>query len=133
MKPKLRILVASLVVASAAVAGTAVAADWFMLAQQTLDPNNPSVEIKSEGGVADKNIEQVKFAVEGADVEITSAVLHWNNRKDDTLKNVGVIKDGGETAPANAPGLKTRLEAVTVKYKILGNKQSATLKVMGYD
>lgn len=134
MKSNFRTLVASCVVASVAAIGSAIAADaWFVLSQETLKAANPSVEIKSPGGASDKNIEQVKFAVEGADVEVTSIVLHWNNRKDDKLKDVGVIKSGGETAPSNAPGLKSRLEAVTVKYKILGNKKTATFKVLGYD
>lgn len=132
MKGTLRTLLAASIIAAVA-AGSAYAADWFVLAQHTLKSANPSVEIKSAGGAADKNIEQVKLAVEGADVEVSSVVLHWNNRKDDTLKDVGTIQDGGETAPTNAPGLKSRLEAVTVKYKILGGKKKATLKVMGYD
>lgn len=134
MKAKLRTLMAAFVVASVGAMGSAVAADaWFVLSQDTLKAANPSVEIKSPGGASEKNIEQVKFSVEGADVEVTSIVLHWNNRKDDTLKDVGVIKSGGETAPSNAPGLKSRLEAVTVKYKILGKKKNATFKVWGYD
>lgn len=133
MKAKLRILLAAFAVASAGAMGSAVAADWFMLSQGTLKAANPSMEIRSPGSASDKNIEQVKFSVEGADVEVTSIVLHWNNRKDDTLKDVGVIKAGGETAPSNAPGLKSRLEAVTVKYRILGKKKNATFKVWGYD
>jgi len=133
MKAKLRSLVAAFAVASVAAMGSASAADWFVLSQHTLKSANPSAELKSPGSASDKNIEQVKFSVEGADVEVTSIVLHWNNRKDDTLKDVGTIKAGGETAPTTAPGLKSRLEAVTVKYKILGKKKNATFKVWGYD
>jgi len=133
MKAKIRSLVAALAVASVAAVGSASAADWFVLSQGTLKSANPSTEIKSPGTASDKKIEQVKFSVEGADVQVTSIVLHWNNRKDDELKNVGTIKSGGETAPAEAPGMKSRLEAVTVKYKILGKKKNATFKVWGYD
>jgi len=133
MKAKIRSLVAAFAVASVAAVGSASAADWFVLSQHTLSSTNPSVEIKSSGSAADKKIEQVKFSVEGADVQVTSIVLHWNNRKDDELKSVGTIKSGGETAPAEAPGMKSRLEAVTVKYKILGKKKNATFKVWGYD
>jgi len=66
-------------------------------------------------------------------VQITNVVLHWDNRKDDKLYNVGTMKSGGETAPNNAPGLKGRLTSVTVQYKILGDAPTATLKVWGFD
>jgi hypothetical protein len=135
MNTKLRILLASFVVtlAAAMTAGAAAGDEWFELSSQALDPANPSVQIKSEGGRWEKDVKQVKVSVEGADVEITSLVLHWDNRPDDTLTNVGVIKSGGETAPSNAPGLKARLKSVTVHYTIQGGATGATLKVWGYD
>ena len=71
--------------------GSAGAADdkWFVLGQQTLKATDPSASIKSEGGRWDKDVKQVKISVEGADVQITNLVLHWDNRPDDTLTNVG--------------------------------------------
>jgi hypothetical protein len=137
MKTKIRTLIASFVVASVALIsamGSASAADeWFVLGQQTLKTADPSAEIKSTGGRWDKDIKQVKISVEGADVEVTSLVLHWDNRPDDKLYGVGVLKTGGQTAPRNAPGIKGRLKSVTVQYKILGDAQTAELKVWGYD
>ena len=106
---------------------------WFVLGEQTLQSVNPSVEIRSQGGRWDKDVKQVKLSAEGADVQITSLVLHWDNRPNDTLTNLGVLKSGGQTAPYNAPGLKGRLTAVTVQYQILGGATSADLKVWGYD
>ena len=94
---------------------------------------DPSVAIKSAGGRWDKDVKQVKISVEGADVEITTLVLSWDNRRDDTLKDVGVLKSGGQTAPKDAPGRKGRLTSVTVQYKILNNAPTATLKVWGFD
>ena len=92
--------------------GSARAADeWFVLSEQTLKSADPSVEIKSAGGRWEKDVKQVKFSVEGADVEITKAVLHWDNRRDDTITDVGVLKSGGQTAPKDAPGRKGRLTA----------------------
>ncbi|MFC3816070.1 hypothetical protein [Lysobacter sp. GCM10012299] len=137
MSTKTRNLMISLAIATATFvgsAGSASAADeWFVLGQQTLKASDPSAAIKSTGGRWEKDVKQVKLAVEGADVQITNLVLHWDNRPDDTMKDVGVLKSGGQTAPANAPGLKGRLKSVTVQYKILGNAQTAELKVMGYD
>ena len=104
-----------------------------MLGQQTIKSADPSAEIKSEGGRWDKDVKQVKLSVEGADVQITNVVLHWDNRKDDTLTDVGVLKSGGQTAPKDAPGRKGRLTSVTVQYKILGDAPTATLKVWGFD
>jgi hypothetical protein len=75
----------------------------------------------------------VKISVEGADVQITSLVLHWDNRPDDTLTNVGVLKSGGQTAAKDAPGRKGRLKSVTVQYKILGGAPTANLQVWGFD
>ncbi|MNW15932.1 hypothetical protein D3C71_2145980 [compost metagenome] len=66
-------------------------------------------------------------------MQITSLVLHWDNRPDDTIKDVGTLKSGGQTAPNNAPGMKARLKSLTVQYKILGGAQTADLKVWGYD
>ena len=114
--------------------GSARAADeWFVLSEQTIKSADPSVAIKSAGGRWDKDVKQVKISVEGADVEITTLVLSWDNRRDDTVKDVGVLKSGGQTAPKDAPGRKGRLTSVTVQYKILNNAPTATLKVWGFD
>jgi hypothetical protein len=137
MKTKFRILMASFVVAVVALAGatgTARAADkWFELSHQTLNATDPSATIKSNGGRWEKDVKKVKFSVEGADVEITNVVLNWDNRPDATLKNVGVVKAGGQTAANDAPGRKGRLTGVQIQYKILGGAPTATLKVWGFD
>ena len=138
MKTKTKRVMASFLVASAtfvgAVGAAAAAADqWFVLGQQTIRAADPSAEIKSTGGRWDKDVKDVKLSAEGADVQITKLVLHWDNRRDDTMTDVGTLKSGGQTAPKNAPGRKGRLTSVTVQYKILGNAQTATLKVWGYD
>jgi hypothetical protein len=138
MKIKFHILTASFVVAAAALllgpVSSASAADkWFVLGQATLNAADPSAQIKSQGGRWKKDVKQVKLMVEGADVQFTQVVLAWDNRRDDTLTDVGTIKAGGQTAAKDAPGRKGRLKSVTVAYKILGNKPSATLKVWGLD
>jgi hypothetical protein len=114
--------------------GVAHAADeWFVLGETTLKTADPSAEIKSAGGRWEKDIKQTKISVDGADVEITKLVLNWDNRRDDAMADVGVIKSGGQTAPKDAPGRKGRLTSVTVQYKILGDAPTATLKVWGLD
>ena len=75
----------------------------------------------------------MKLSAEGADVQITNLVLHWDNRRDDTLTDVGTLKSGGQTAPKDAPGLKGRLMSVAIQYKILGDAPSATIKVWALD
>jgi hypothetical protein len=136
MKTKLHALMTS-VVASAALLGAvsiASAADqWFVLGEQTLKTADPSVEIVAEGSRWDKDVKQVKLSAEGADVQVSEVILHWANRRDDKISDVGTLKSGGETAPKNAPGLKARLKSITVTYKILGGAPTATLKVWGYD
>ena len=135
---KIHTFIASFVVASFTLLGAmgnAGAADdkWFVLGQQTIKSTDPSVAIKSSGSRWDKDVKQVKVSVDGADVQITNLVLHWDNRPDDTLTDVGVLKAGGQTAAKDAPGLKGRLKSVTVQYKILGGASTATLKVWGFD
>jgi hypothetical protein len=114
---------------------TAIAKDdaWFVLGEQTLKTEDPSATIKSQGSRWDKDVKQVKLQVEGADVTISKLVLSWDNRKDDTINNVGTLKSGGQTAPFNAPGIKGRLTSATIYYTIGGGKKTATVKVMGYD
>ena len=34
----------------------------------------------------------VRFAVDGADVEITKIVLNWDNRRDDTITSIGLSR-----------------------------------------
>jgi hypothetical protein len=86
-------LTAFFVVAASAVllgaAGTARADQWFVMGEQTIKSADPSVEIKTQGGRWKKDVKQVKLSVEGADVQMTSVVLGWDNRSDDTLANVG--------------------------------------------
>ncbi len=134
---KLRSLVVSLGVASLVLMGAlgiARAADeWFVLGETTLKTADPSVEIKSEGSRWAKDVKQVKISVEGADVEISKLILHWDNRRDDTVTDVGLLKAGGQTAPKDAPGRKGRLTGVTAQYKIQGGAPTATLKIWGLD
>ncbi len=127
---------AVVVAASVALLGTvssAKAADqWFVMGEQTLKSADPSAEIKSSGGRWKKDVKQVRLAVEGADVQITKVVLRWDNRPDTTLA-AGTIKAGGQTAPTDAPGRKGRLTATVIQYKILGKKDTATVKILGLD
>ncbi|MGO9017247.1 MAG: hypothetical protein ACLQVJ_02750 [Syntrophobacteraceae bacterium] len=106
---------------------------WFVLGQKTIKSADQGVDIKSEGGFLNKNVKQVKLSVEGADVQITKLVLRYNNRPDQEVNNIGILKSGGQSTPMDAPGRKARLESVTVTYKIVGDAQSAALKVWGYD
>ena len=75
----------------------------------------------------------MKMSVEGAGVELTKVVRQWDNRRDDTLTDIGVLKAGGMTTPKDAPGRKGRLTAVTVEYKLVGDAPTAVLKIWGYD
>jgi hypothetical protein len=115
--------------------GTASAKDeWFVLGEQTIKATDPSVRISAEERKWKKeDVKDVRLSVEGADVEISKVVLHWNNRPDDTTWNVGTLKAGGQTAPKSAPGHEGTLSSVTVQYKILGDAPTAKLKVWGYD
>ena len=129
MKIKIHNLAAFFIVAASAVllgaVGSARAADqWFVMGEQTLKSADPSAEIKTQGGRWKKDVKQVRLSVEGADVQITQLVLGWDNRKDDTLTDVGTLKAGGQTAPKDAPGRKGRLASVKIQYKILGDKPS---------
>ena len=111
---------------------SARADEWFVMGEQTLNSADPSAEIQAQGNRWQKDVKQVKLSVEGADVQITSVVLGWDNRKDTTL-TVGTIKAGGQTAATDAPGRKGRLTWVKIQYKILGGKPTATVKILGYD
>jgi hypothetical protein len=114
--------------------GSAIADDWMMLSQKILRANDPSTTITAEEGKWKKeDIKKVKLSIEGADVQITKVVLHWNNARDDTITNIGTVKAGGETAAADAPGHEATLTSIAVEYKILNNALQATLKVWGYD
>ena len=71
----IRYVVASLGIALIVVMGSVRAADeWFVMGEQALSDANPSVEIKSSGGRWEKDVKQIKFSVDGGDVEITNAV-----------------------------------------------------------
>ena len=59
---------------------------------------------RCEGGRQEDEV-----SVEGADVEIKKVVLHWKNRKDETIRKVGVVKAGGQTAEKDAPGHQATL------------------------
>ena len=120
---------------SMGLAGTAAAKDqWFVLTEQTIKSSDPSVRITAEDAKWIKeDVKDVKISVEGADVQISKVVLHWNNRPDETIWMVGTVKAGGETAAKSAPGHEGTLGSVTVNYKILGDAPTAKIKVWGYD
>ena len=137
MKMKIHNMAAFFVVAASAVllgtVGSARADEWFVMGQQALKSADSSVEIKTQGNRWQKDVKQVKLAVEGADVQIAQVVLGWDNRADDTLTAVGTVKAGGQTAPKDAPGRKGRLKSVKIQYKILGKAPTATVKILGLD
>jgi hypothetical protein len=123
---------ASVVLLSAV--GSARAADkWSVLGKQTLNSTETTAEIKGAKGLFKEDIKATKLSVEGADVEIQKVVLHWNNRPDETVTTVGVIKAGGQSNPKDAPGRESTLKAVTVQYKILNNAPTATVTLWGLD
>jgi len=137
MKSKQLTLAASFVAAAivliGAVGSVRAADEWVVLGEQPIKSVDQGVDIKSQGGRWEKDVKQVKLSVEGADVQITKAVLGWDNRPDDTITDIGVLKAGGSTTPQDAPGRKARLKSVTVTYKIVGDAPTAVLKVWGYD
>ena len=137
MQRKQQRFVVSVVVAAVVLSGAggraSAAEEWFVLGEQPLKAVDQGVEIKSQGGRMQKDVKQVKLSVDGADVELKKVVLQWDNRKDDTITNLGVLKAGGSTTPQDAPGRKGRLTAVTVEYKIVGEAPTAMVKVWGYD
>ena len=115
--------------------GTASAKDtWILLSEKTVKSTDPSTEIKAEEGKMWKeDVKRAKLSVEGADVQITNVVFHWKGGRNETVPNVGVVKAGGETAAKDAPTREATLLSVSVQYKILNNKPTATVKVWGYD
>jgi hypothetical protein len=122
-------------VVSMGTVGIARAADeWFMLSEQTIKATDPSVRITAEDAKWIKeDVKDVRLSVEGADVDIAKVVLHWNNRPDETVWNVGIVKAGGQTAAKSAPGHEGTLGSVTINYTILGGVPTAKVKVWGYD
>ena len=93
--------------------GSARAADqWFVLGEQTLKSADPSVEIKSQGDRWKKDVKQVKFSVEGADVQITKIVLNWDNRPDNDAHQrrnpKGRRTDGSDRMLRDARGASPR-------------------------
>ena len=137
MKIKQLTVAAAFVVAAVvllgAVSSVRAADEWFVLSEQQIKAVDQGVDIKSQGGRWEKDVKQVRMSVEGADVQVTKAVLGWDNRPDDTITDIGVLKAGGSTTPKDAPGRKGRLTAVTVQYKIVGAAPTAVLKIWGYD
>ena len=117
------------------VVSTAGAKDeWFVLSEATIKATDPSVKITAEDAKWIKeDVKDVKLSVAGADVDITKVILHWNNRKDETVWNVGTVKAGGQTAAKSAPGHEGTLGSVTINYKILGDAPTAKVKVWGFD
>jgi hypothetical protein len=94
--------------------GSASAKDeWFVLGHTLVKSTDPSAEIKGEEGkVFKEDIKKTKISVDGADVEISKVVLHWNNIPDDTITDIGVVKAGGQTAARDAPGHEATLKSV---------------------
>ena len=130
----MRALVLLAVVLVGAIGSARAADQWFVMGEKTIKATDPSTEVKAEGDKwLKEDIKKAKVSVEGADVEITKVVLHWNNARDDTISNVGVVKWGGFTAEKDAPGHEATLMSVAVQYKILNNAPAATIKVWGYD
>ena len=78
----------------------------------------------------------MKISRQGADVDVSKVVLHWNNRPDETVTNVGIMKEGGETAGGVAPGHEGTLTGSDGQRTGPRLNKAPTAKVMtlwGYD
>jgi hypothetical protein len=115
------------------VGSTRAADEWVMLGEQTIKAVDQGTLIKAEGNRWKKDVKQMRIGVEGADVQITKVILNWDNRRDDTITDFGLVKAGGKSVPRDAPGRKGRLQAVTVEYKIVGTAPTAKLQIWGFD
>ena len=134
VRHSIKVLALACVLLIAAIGSATAGDDWFVIGQKTIKATDPSAEVTAEKGKwLKEDIKKAKISVEGADVEITKVVLHWNNARDDTIENIGVVKWGGFTAEKDAPGHEATLMSVAVSYKIQGNAPSATIKVWGFD
>ena len=107
--------------------------EWFTFGERTIKAVDQGVDIEPQGGVANRRVKKIKIRVEQADVEITKLVLRYTMRRDDEITNIGLVKAGGQTTPIDVPGLKAILKNVSVVYKILGDKETAVIKVLGFD
>jgi hypothetical protein len=113
---------------------SARADDWMVLGQKILRANDPNTTLTAEEGKWKKeDIKKAKIMIEGADVEVTKVIYHWNLAKDVTVENIGVVKAGGSAAESDAPRRESTLESIAIQYKILNGALQANLKVMGYD
>ena len=134
IRHSIKVLALACVLLIAAIGSATAGDDWFVIGQKTIKATDPSTEVTAEKGKwLKEDIKKAKISVEGADVDITKVVLHWNNAKDDEISNIGVVKWGGFTAEKDAPGHEATLMSVAVSYKILNNAPSATIKVWGFD
>ena len=113
---------------------SARADDWMVPGQKILRANDPNTTLTAEEGKWKKeDIKKAKIMIEGADVEVTKVIYHWNLAKDVTVENIGVVKAGGSAAESDAPRRESTLESIAIQYKILNGALQANLKVMGYD
>ena len=126
--------IASVVLVLGTLATASAKDTWILLGEKAIKSTDPSTEIRAEEGKTWKeDVKRAKLSVEGADVQITNVVFHWKGGRNETVPNVGVVKAGGETAAKDAPTREATLLSVSVQYKILNNKPTATVKVWGYD
>jgi len=107
--------------------------EWFLLGERTIKASDQGVEIETEGGLFNRRVKKIKLSVEQADVEITKLGLHYSMRSDEEITNIGVVKAGGQITPIDAPGLKANFKSASVTYKILGDKETAVIKIWGFD
>jgi len=112
-------------------AGGSVQADdkWSVIGEKGIKAVDQGVSIEADG----RKVKKAKVSVEQADVEITKLVFKYRARRDDEFTNLGVVKAGGQITPIDLPGRKAKLKSVTVEYKILGGKETATIKVWGFN
>lgn len=129
----MRALALASVVLVAAI-GSAAADEWKLLGEKILRANDPSTTITAEGDKwLKEDVKKIKLSVEGADVDISKVVLNWNNARDVTVTDIGVVKSGGFTPEKDAPTREGTLNSLAIQYKILNGALQATLKIWGYD
>lgn len=111
--------------------GGSVHADdkWSVIGEKEIKAVDQGVSIEADG----RKVKKAKISVEQADVEITKLVFKYRLRRDDEFTNFGVVKAGGQTTPIDLPGRKAKLKSATVEFKIPGGKDTALIKVWGFN
>ncbi|MCL2916712.1 hypothetical protein [Shewanella litorisediminis] len=119
------LLAGALALLGALLANSALADDWFKIADKVVDYKSETDEVTPK--FDEKNVTHIRLVCTQGTVNLHKIVLHMSDGSDKEVDNLGVLTDGMSSRVISVPKGDAKLKKISLKYDSMGSKEMALL------